>query len=320
MSLTESTAVAVDQLISRFAAEQLMRAVSCLAAGPADAASIHETRKSIKRIRAALKLVQSDLGPRFDDWNDRLRSANRRLSATRDLDACQQTIEKLAGRHATQGQAVLGRLHSELAAQRSRSVNGEVDAERKSLVEELEAVRAEFLEWHPETTGFDLIRPAVKKMVRKGRKLIRQLGQDVIIERMHALRKVVKRRLYWMEILAPIWSEEDREEQQAVDKLSELLGQQHDLAVLEERLANSAVGRDSAASRAVASVGDALRRRREKLEARCLKRAKKLFAERPKELTRRWEAVAEAWQAAATAPFATTAVAADKPALPARAS
>jgi CHAD domain-containing protein len=307
VSSSDANAVSFDQLISRFAEQQLERASALLTGSrPADVVSIHETRKAIKRLRAAVKLIQHSLGERYDDWNDRLQAVNRRLAATRDLDACQQTIERLSTNGSGQGRTIpiLDRLQTELAIERASAGSQRLHDERTSLADELDAVRGEFQEWHPQRTDFALIRPAVKKMARKARKLIRQLDRAVTVDRMHGLRKVVKRRLYWMEILAPIWSEKDRPEQQSIDELAELLGRHHDLAVLEQHLASSDVARESAADGDVHGVGTKICRHREKLESRCVKRAKKLFDEKPKELTARWEERAEAWQSAAAAPFA----------------
>lgn len=301
MSQSDDAPRSIGRLIERFIVEHLTRAASLLSnSGGVDATAVHEVRKSIKRIRAALTLIRDDLGDRFDDWNRRLRAVNRRLSSTRDLDACRQTVEKLITTTSDESRTVLERLQSELATERTQSAGPNVEQSRTSLVDVLDAVRWEFADWRPETTGFGLIRPALQKMMRKGRKLIRRLKDKMNSERVHELRKTVKLRLYWMEILDPIWSEKERTEQHQVDDLAERLGHHHDLAVLQERLRSSAVARDAAAARGVKDVADELRRRGKKLETRALKRACKLFAERPKEFSRRWRVAAEAWQAAET--------------------
>ena len=80
----------------RIGAEQLKRARAGLEAAPAPSA-IHDTRKSIKRLRALLRLVRPGIGDvAFKRENERLRDLSRLLSGARDQAVLRQTIERLA--------------------------------------------------------------------------------------------------------------------------------------------------------------------------------------------------------------------------------
>jgi CHAD domain-containing protein len=293
MSSSTSPDDAIARLVARYLAQQLSRGAALLSGPlPIDVAAVHEVRKSVKRIRAALRLIRAEDDPRFDDWDRRLRDVNRRLSPTRDLDACRQTIETLLSRESDEHRGLFERLRLELAEERTSSADRQVDAIRQSLAAELDALRCEIAERRCEAQGFELMRPAVKRMVRAARKQIDALRRKTTTKRMHELRKLVKLRLYWMEILSPVWPDAERKEQERVDDLADLLGRHHDLAVLEERLKKSAVGQDRAAK----GGRESLRRRRRKLEAQALKRARRLFRERPKEFCRRWDVLVERWR------------------------
>src|ERR1700730_254363 len=57
--------------------------------------AIHEARKSIKKIRGVLRLVQPELGGVFRFENRRLRDAGRKLSAFRDAGSVIEVFDNL---------------------------------------------------------------------------------------------------------------------------------------------------------------------------------------------------------------------------------
>src|SRR5262249_51700777 len=57
--------------------------------------AIHEARKSVKKGRAILQLIEADKGRGLADSRKRLRTVNRTLSQVRDADAMVQILEKL---------------------------------------------------------------------------------------------------------------------------------------------------------------------------------------------------------------------------------
>src|SRR5262245_17852129 len=60
---------------------------------------IHEARKSVKKVRAVLRLLRRDLGSRYRRENARLRTAAHALSALRDADVTLDTVTTLHGRY-----------------------------------------------------------------------------------------------------------------------------------------------------------------------------------------------------------------------------
>ena len=70
------------------------------------------------------------------------------------------------------------------------------------------------------------------------------------------------------------------------DKLSEMLGAEHDLTVLEERVRAELVCRRDGDALLLELIG----RRRKRLRRRALKRGKRLYGRRPKKLVRRLRA------------------------------
>src|SRR5262249_61758788 len=59
--------------------------------------AIHEARKSVKKVRAILELIEPD-GVRAAKSQKRLRTVNRILSGLRDADAMMEILAKLSSR------------------------------------------------------------------------------------------------------------------------------------------------------------------------------------------------------------------------------
>src|SRR5690242_7730782 len=72
------------------AAEQLLSARN-----PQSAEAIHEARKSVKKIRAILRLVRAELGGAYREENVRFRDIGRTLSELRDAGAMAETFDGL---------------------------------------------------------------------------------------------------------------------------------------------------------------------------------------------------------------------------------
>lgn len=265
--------------------------------GPLDAKAIHEIRRNVKRIRALLQLVRSDLKSRFFGWDKTLQSVNRSLSAARDLEVCLQAARELSAESSRSQRGVLDRLSAELARRQSVIMMADDPAElRPELSAQIETVKAGLMAWQPEKSGFGLIEPALRKMSNKARQIINRLRDHATSEELHSLRKVVKLRLYWLETFEPIWPRGLGAERQMVDSLSDRLGKHHDLEVLIERLRDSEAAGDESMRHSVDRVVHRLKQRQQKLERHSLKLARRLFAERPKAMAKRWRSLIEIWR------------------------
>lgn len=287
----------LERLIRRVMREQTDRARAQLSSPvPFDATAIHETRKAVKRLRAALSLIREELGPRYDDWISRLRAVNRQLSSVRDLDASLKILDDMRPACSLPQQAVIEQLQLELTQQRNACAAACGEDSGPAMVAELDAVLEGFADWQNSADGFELIRPALRDMARRARRMIRRLQEESHVETVHALRKLVKWRLYWLEFLQPLWPRGLLAEQRLVDSLADRLGDYHDLAVLLHWVRQSATVQNASQARCVESLQQRLRSQQKKLERRALKLASYLFSERPKAFTRRWKALWKIWR------------------------
>ncbi len=297
MSAPSDASRSLAQLIQTAAVDQLTHAIALLTEQSLrDATAVHEIRKAVKRIRATLQLVRGELSAEFPAWDRQLRDVNRALSSARDLDMCRKTLADLRDASSLHGRAI-DRLDAQLSARRTHLQPVETaGGNAGELIASLERIRSGLREWTPRTGGFELIRPAVQRNVRKSRKLIDRLQSEPTSDDVHALRKLVKRRLYWLEALQPLWPRGLQAEEKLVDALADSLGKHHDLEVLIEHARHSAGEQEKSLHQSLAKLIRKLRRRQRKYELRALKLARYLYAERPKAFTRRWEAYAAIWQ------------------------
>lgn len=82
--------------LKRIVGEQLQLAIWELSAdrGATDRA-VHEARKCLKRSRSAMRLFQSTLGKEYEEGNEALRDAGRKLSPVRDSQAPIEMFDEL---------------------------------------------------------------------------------------------------------------------------------------------------------------------------------------------------------------------------------
>jgi CHAD domain-containing protein len=226
--------------------------------------SVHEARKALKRLRALIRLLAPELGEQARRReNDVLRAAGEALSAARDADILLSTLDGLVETNAGKlaGRSGVMRLRAHLRDERERAWRGVLGdaAGRASTLSELRAARARLATWRPpDGAGVELVQPGLVRVYRQGRSRLGQAA-DAHGDPTHAFhrwRKRVKDLRYATEMLR--WLDEDatakrpgkrtrrrrkkarrqaawlRRTARRADELGELLGEEHDLAMLEQ--------------------------------------------------------------------------------------
>ncbi len=234
--------------LRRMALGQVDIALEQLGSAGADAPSekaVHETRKALKRLRALLRLLEDELGARaFARENAMLRDTARRLSGARDAEVMLGTLDALIARHprtlASRGGVL--KLRARLRVERARTQRLTLGdpATRAEVLGELHAFRFRVAAWSlADRDGIEPIESDLRRLYRQGRRRYRRVarGKGDEMLAMHEWRKRVKDLRYALEMLERRGSG-GRLRRLAVraDELGELLGEDHDLAVLAERV------------------------------------------------------------------------------------
>ncbi|ADB50124.1 CHAD domain-containing protein [Conexibacter woesei] len=285
------------------AREQLQGAIDQLDGGGGDdpATAIHEARKHLKKLRALLRLVRPALGEEtYRRENDALRDAARQLSATRDADVLVATVEALARDAAGQlpasdFAALRDALAAEAAARRAQpaAATGDAEATATAVALELRDALARVEEWPLADSDWETVVASVTRAYARGRRDGRRAAELPTVEALHQWRKRVKDLWYHHRLLKPVWPDVISAYGEEAHVLSELLGDDHDLAVLRDRLVAGVALPPGAAADLTALLG-LVDERRARLQADARRLGTRLYAESPKAFERRWRRWVEA--------------------------
>ena len=278
--------------VRRIAAEQLANAAARLQGDSDPESGVHEARKSLKRTRALLRLVRPGLGEsQYRKSNDRLRDIARMLSAARDRDVVRAHLARLTTAKPLIAKAA-GRLSVALAqgpGSRGPDDSAGPRAPAPHMAEalvEIDAVRGELAELGLHPASFETIVAGLTKSHRSGCKaLALALSNPDEEEALHDLRKAAQ--AYWrqMILVQQAWPEVCQARAAAAKHVADLLGQDHDVALLEGVLAAPEAQCLTRAEHGALSRYCTARHRELRIAA--LPKAQLLFAERSERLGER---------------------------------
>ncbi len=311
--------------LRRMALEQLDYTIELLD-GRADVASpaiaVHEARKSLKRLRTMVSLLEVELGAATCAREERiLREAGRRVAGARDAEVMAATLDRLlkSGPKKFARRRAVVKLRARLAAERERAeqrVLSDTGA-RVQVLDELRALRARVAKWRlSDRSGIELLEPGVADLYRKGRRRywLAAAGKGDTARAMHQWRKRVKDLRYAVEMLdrrepgqgrgsnaakraardgaqrsGKGGAERIRSMAREADELAELLGEDHDLVLLATRIRarnRPDAGGSRAGARTRRKLLKMIARRRKRLRKRALRRGAHLFRRPPKKFVR----------------------------------
>lgn len=257
--------------------------------------TIHETRKAIKRLRALLRLTRGTLGSRrFARENRALRSCARTLAGARDAEVALATLERLVERHPKRLRRSLAvrRVRRRLESERERALQGSPlsGKNRRLLLEELRAIRVRVADWRFADRGFELVAGDLEETYRRGRRALRRARRDSDGAALHEWRKRVKDLRYSTQMLTRKRASGDSQwmahQGARADELAELLGEEHDLALLAARIHEHADA-FKGEKRTRKLVLKLIAKRRKRLRAQALELGRRLYGRTPKRYRKR---------------------------------
>lgn len=277
----------LQQAMQRAFAEQVAAAQAQLARPPAEVhAAIHDARRAMRRARA----VQALLRPGLDReaWaacSASLREAGARLSPLRDAQSVVEAIEgHLADAGVVLDDAARGRLLRSLRARRDRIVgaaSASLTAARGQLVRAAS-------EGPGPLEGFD--EKALALGLESGRRRLDRALRAALAdaedgERLHRLRQ--RARVHWLqlELVASAWPAVLGACAAEAKRLSQALGDERDLLLLDGWLARRRA--PIPGQRPLATLRDDVSALRERLRTRAFRIAARIATESPRRFARR---------------------------------
>lgn len=259
--------------------------------------AVHDCRKRCKKLRGLIRLVRPVLGDDYRRANILFREIAGELSDLRDAHALLSTFDVLvAAPPAPLPEDGLGPVRAELqrrsraASERARPDAEEIDRARTMLDDAQRLVQS----WDLGEPGFDAITGGLSKTYGRGRDALQEAIADPTTEHFHEYRKRTKYTWYHVRLLDAAAPSMLKPFASALHDLSDTLGDEHDLAMLDEQLAA-----DPDAFGGVDPVEGAralIAARRTALGDRAVRLGRRLHAEKPKALVRRLAAYWEVWQ------------------------
>ena len=261
--------------------------------------AVHDARKRMKRLRATVRVARDALGDTtYARENAAYREAGQALSGARDSQVLRETLDSLAERYADElAPEAIAALRERLEAeQREATESLKADsAIIDGVVESLEVARKRTAGWNFEGGGFDALAPGLRRIYRRGRRRMRAAIAKPTNENLHEWRKRAKDHWHALQIVQPAAPKRLRKLAKRAHRLADLLGDDHDLAILRDYAdLHPELFDDEATRAALASLID---RRRGELQREAFKLGRRLYKKRTKRFVRGLE---QGWKTKST--------------------
>lgn len=283
--------------VRRVAREQIAKALAELDDRALDqATTVHQVRKRCKKLRGLLRLYRPAARSTYKNENVAFRDASRLLGPLRDCEALSTTVAAFTeeGSDAETRTAVdeVGRV---LNLRRNQAANAVFSAPERlnQFRQEMEEALRRVETWE---TGLEdplSIEKGVTRPYRRARRAMAAAYDDPHAENFHEWRKRVKYHWYHMRLLRDCWKAVLRARRDELDDLSDLLGDEHDRAVLAEWLCRDSRMRDSKAARVLLPQ---IEQQRGKLQSKARPLGERLFCEKPKQFGTRLRSYWVSWR------------------------
>jgi CHAD domain-containing protein len=261
--------------------EQISTASRALQGENVSDESIHAARKCIKKARATLRLMR-DAIPKttYRRENAALRDAGRHVSAVRDAKVLIEALDALVEKEELSRASFKG-LTAALEREReaARLSSSGARSGRLAARRGLNTVKRRVSSWSAAPIPWPTLRKSLGRVYSRGRKNLAEARTGTTPERLHEWRKEVKYLWHQLQVLAPLCPGPIGENADQLHRLSDYLGDHHDLSVLEEKAHHHRGvirGKDS-----LNRFEGAIHRRRRALEEKAFVLGRRLYADRP---------------------------------------
>jgi len=248
--------------------------------------TVHEVRKHLKKLRAAMRLAIPEVGRNRHAREDCcVRKIGRLVSDLRDAQVRLQTLIQLRDETAKKPENSPFPHIEELLSLERESFSAAFAGWQKQAIPQLERVATRLLKWPLEDLTWQQVCGVVAKIYKRGQRGLAKTIDDPEPENFHAWRKRVKDLWYQLRILQPVNRVVLTEMARDAEVLGELLGREHDLNFLWARLEKESS--DEALRDELAQVEKLIRKRGKRLRSNALELGRRFYAEPAKAFAKR---------------------------------
>lgn len=283
----QSSPVSVRSVLLR----QIRGASRTLKQKPLTDERIHQTRKKLKRVRATLRILRDAVGQSVYAYeNTELRNAARPLGSVRDARVALDALENLCAHEKTGlHHALIQKLRQTLQQSR-RDLHGELQraGNREASTRSIDAAGRRIEKWHIPSDGSAALLAGIARLYRKGRKALGRAQTDRSDENLHESRKQTKYTGQALEIFKSRKTHYLAKWIKRAESMAEKLGEDHDLVILQNSIANLSAGRHTIFEDLLAAI----ERRRKQLQRKALKQGQHLYQSKAKDFIERLKTAA----------------------------
>lgn len=291
----------VEGALVRVVGEQLDVVDAALGAEPESMSlAVHEARRTLKKVRALLRLVASGDGPQILAAPLlELRDAGRAIAALRDADVLVQTVAAAAAElFSPLGPEAFATLEASLRDERDRLFAEAADARpAAAAARHVAAARVAIEAWKPGDVGFTLIREGLRVRYGRARKAMDAACGGISVKAFHKWRLRSKDVRHHVEFLAPMAAELEAMAGE-LHRLTDFLGDANDLRQLEAAARRSGVEEVASEDGPLGLVAE----KRRSLWSEACSLGQVLYAREPADYVGKLEACWDRWVGEETVP------------------
>jgi CHAD domain-containing protein len=302
MSYRLQRSESVSQGVKRVAREQLENAMADIQNDQMDRhETVHQVRKRFKKMRGLIRLVRPSFEKTYQRENANFRDVGRELSAVRDAQSLIEGFDRLAAdaRNSESDQPFAG-IREHLVGRRARIAGEQQDLSGAlaALMDDIQQAMTRAADWELKERGFDAIAGGFEKTYEKAQRAMEQASRNkASAEDFHEWRKHVKYHWYHCRLLENLWKPLMKARRDEAKHLAELLGEDHDYALLDQLLAQS--GADFPDEAGALAFRDVIEKAQRRTRKEAFLVGQRLFAQKPKHASRQFGSWWSTWRDAA---------------------
>jgi CHAD domain-containing protein len=281
MPITFKADESVPSGVKRMIGQHTDKALAALRRGPSRAEGVHDARKRFKRVRALLRLVRAELGSRaYHRANETFRDAGRPLSEVRDAEILVEALEGLAERFAAEVPLTDFVPLRRAMEGRKREIWQRVLDEQNApaqVVSSIKGVRKTVRRWGFPHKGWLALADGLLRAYDRAAASFAAAATPTD-ESLHECRKQAKYLWSQLEVLRPVRPKRLGPLADLAHQLGDLLGDDHDLAVLGQTLT---ADKERFAGVAIEQLRPLIERRRAELQKDAARVGRQLYADPP---------------------------------------
>ncbi len=251
--------------------------------------AIHEGRKRLKKLRGLIRLTRDSLGEKvYKTENKTYRDAGRLLAPYRDAWVRLDLVRSFPANGDVAVQSALAELEATLQKKYGKLTKNHAPAKAADKARELiEEAIGRIEHWPLRGRDFDLFRGGLSRVYRRGKRGLRKCLANPTVENLHDWRKRCKYLRFHLKLLSDAWPEMMIQTEDLLHDLTNLLGDDHDFAVLRETLESE--DGQGLTSEQLQALNDAIESRQTVMISQCWPLGRRLFAESTEDFVRRME-------------------------------